>query len=80
MTVMSTRVEFKPIPLEKKTAILSNFVEVSINRKNVANFCVDGRKGERKTADKEKIEGPYIQTLGGSLHPAVLNWILVKNN
>ncbi|MFA6081326.1 MAG: hypothetical protein WC741_02875 [Patescibacteria group bacterium] len=75
---MPTQVEFRPISPEKNAAILGNFVEVPIYRINVANFCVDGRKGERKTTDKEKIEGPYIQTLGGSLHPVALNWILTR--
>lgn len=68
MSLMSRLINLQPISPERERVILGNFVKVT---SYAPNGCVDGRKSEDQT-------GPYVQSLGGSLHPAVLNWILVR--
>jgi hypothetical protein len=53
---------------------IERFHFVNVDAKNTPPFCVDGRAG---TVNKEKI-GPYPQMLGGSLMPAVLEWMINK--
>jgi hypothetical protein len=53
---------------------IERFHFVNVDAKNTPPFCVDGRAG---TVNKEKI-GPYPQILGGSLMPAVLEWMINK--
>lgn len=78
MTRKPMSINLQPISPESRTKILSNFVEVPGDKGVVQNYCVDGRKGKRQTIFGSKLEGAYVQSLGGSLHQAVLNWLLVK--
>jgi hypothetical protein len=50
------------------------FPFVEVDAKKTPPFCVDGRAGQ---VNGEKI-GPYPQMLGGSLMPAVLEWLIKK--
>jgi len=52
------------------------FPFVEINAKKTPPFCVDGRAG---TVNEQAI-GPYPQMLGGSLMPAVLEWVINQPN
>lgn len=52
------------------------FPFVEVEAKKTPSFCVDGRAG---TVNNEKI-GAYPQLLGGSLMPAVLEWLINRPN
>ena len=78
MSRIPMKIQLQPINKENQEIIFDNFVDIKTDRRSTSNFCVDGRKGKRQTVFEKPIEGPYVQSLGGSLHPAVLNWILVK--
>jgi len=53
---------------------IERFPFVAVYAKKTPPFCVDGRAGE---VNNKKI-GPYPQMLGGSLMPAVLEWMINK--
>jgi hypothetical protein len=69
-------VQERPLSVENKKKILNNFVIVSSPRNQTPQFCVDGRMGNRFDSQNNQLTGPYVQSLGGSLHPVILNWIL----
>lgn len=72
MSLLSRKVQLLPISPENETIIQSRFIEITLPKQFITNFCVDGRKEEGQS-------GLYTQSLGGSLHQAVLNWILIRS-
>lgn len=68
MSILPGRINLQPISPERERVLRNNFVRVT---SYAPNYCVDGRESKNKTE-------PYVQSLGGSLHQAVLNWILVR--
>jgi len=55
---------------------IETFPFVEVEAKKTPSFCVDGRAG---AVNGEKI-GAYPQLLGGSLMPAVLEWLINRPN
>lgn len=69
-------INLQPLPVEQKIQILSHIIPIHTPRKLTPQFCVDGRKGKRADWQNHELDRPYVQSLGGSLHPVILNWIL----
>jgi len=70
--VYTTLMDQQPLP-QAKEAILSHFIEVA-NPKALPQFCVDGRRPKYRNYREE--HKPYLQSLGGSYHLAVLSWLM----
>ena len=66
--------------MEKRRRFLEVTIEmfhfVNVDAQKTPPFCVDGRAG---TVNEQAI-GPYPQMLGGSLMPAVLEWVINQPN
>src|SRR3989344_7519745 len=69
-------INLQPLPVEQKIQILSHIIPIHTPRDLTPQFCGDGRMGKRVDWQNHELNRPYVQSLGGGLHPVILNWIL----
>jgi hypothetical protein len=76
MSLKPKPIQEQQLPDEQKIQILSHIIPIHTPRKLTPQFCVDGRMGKRVDWQNHELGQPSVQSLGGSLHPVILNWIL----